>query len=115
MGTAEDRLLRESARRVDNEERKKKVKEARKLILRNNYAVGTDKVELLLKPTSLTPSKVRDSQKARTSPHTFDCRTLSRSAYLGWALTSTIFQPSTSCMKWRLAHGNPYSFTSFDC
>ena len=61
MGTSLDRDLRLSRKRVDDASRKKLVEQARKLIYGKNYAVDADKVEALLKPTSLVPSKVRNS------------------------------------------------------
>ena len=60
LGTLSDRNLRTSQQRVDGPTSKKKVQEARKLIYgKKNYAVDADKVEDLLKPTSLVPAKVR--------------------------------------------------------
>ena len=59
MGTPGDREIRTSQRRVDDDARKRIIKKARGLIYgKSNYAVDTDKVEVLLKPTSLTPAAV---------------------------------------------------------
>lgn len=59
MGQASDRDVRISKRRVDDDTSKKKVRDARAYIFgKKNYAVDSDKVEGLLKPTSLVPSKV---------------------------------------------------------
>jgi hypothetical protein len=63
MGTASDRDTRVSKPRKDNDSRKDKITKARNLIYgKKNYAVDAEKVEALLKPTSLVPSTVRAMQ-----------------------------------------------------
>ena len=60
LGTVEDRNIRALKVRADNDTRKKVVAQARGLIYgKKNYAVDAEKVEELLKPTSLVPAKVR--------------------------------------------------------
>ena len=62
MGTSLDQDSRLLRKRVDDTSRKNNVEQARKLIYgHKNYAVDADKVEKLLKPTSLVPSRVRNS------------------------------------------------------
>ncbi|KAJ3533663.1 hypothetical protein NMY22_g7246 [Coprinellus aureogranulatus] len=64
MGTVEDREVRRTRRRVDDETRKMKVENARKFIFgSSNYAVDAAKVEGLLKDTSLTPARNAFSER----------------------------------------------------
>ncbi|TEB23585.1 hypothetical protein FA13DRAFT_1571092, partial [Coprinellus micaceus] len=70
MGTATDHDIRVSRRRVDDNIRKNAIHQARGLIYGKNYAVDADKVEDLLKPTSLVPSKNAFSE--RLSSHGLD-------------------------------------------
>ncbi|TEB31764.1 hypothetical protein FA13DRAFT_1791092 [Coprinellus micaceus] len=57
LGMVSDRNLRVARQRKDDDTRKQKVDQARNLIYgKKNYAVDADKVEILLKPTSLVPS-----------------------------------------------------------
>lgn len=61
MGSDTDRAIREEERRQDNIDRKNKIEKARKIIYTDNLSVNTEKVETLLKPTSLVPTKVGSS------------------------------------------------------
>ncbi|KAJ3538377.1 hypothetical protein NMY22_g5192 [Coprinellus aureogranulatus] len=64
MGMAEDREVRTSGRRVDDEARKEKVENARKFIFGpSNYSVDAAKVEGLLKDASLTPTRNAFSER----------------------------------------------------
>lgn len=47
-----------SLARVDNEDRKRKVQTARRIIYEKNYAVNSEAVEKLLKEESLVPTSV---------------------------------------------------------
>ncbi|KAF6744864.1 hypothetical protein DFP72DRAFT_1078071 [Ephemerocybe angulata] len=57
MGSKDDRLKRESERRKDDSERKRKVLQARKYIYKRYNAVNHKDVEELLKPSSLVPTQ----------------------------------------------------------
>ena len=60
MGTPGDRDIQTLQKRTDDDAKKQHVKKARDLVYgKKNYAVDSDKVEGLLKPTSLTPATVR--------------------------------------------------------
>ena len=60
LGTMADRTLRTSQLHVDDDIKRKKVEDARNLIFgKKHYAVDAEKVEDLLKPTSLVPAMVR--------------------------------------------------------
>ncbi|KAF6764198.1 hypothetical protein DFP72DRAFT_1059205 [Ephemerocybe angulata] len=63
MGSNEDRLKRESERRKDGSERKKKVLQARKYIYKRYNAVTHKDVEELLKPSSLVPTENAFSER----------------------------------------------------
>ncbi|KAH7923645.1 hypothetical protein BV22DRAFT_1015047 [Leucogyrophana mollusca] len=63
MGRERDMLQRHLLARVDDDERRLKVKTAREIIYGNNYAVNTPKVEELLKPQSLVPTSNAFSDK----------------------------------------------------
>jgi hypothetical protein len=58
LGTQRDRQIREQSRRLDDDSRKNMVDAARNFIYKDNYAVNYQRVEALLKPTSLVPSRV---------------------------------------------------------
>lgn len=58
MGTPEDMMIRREQCRKDDQERRKKIDDARVIIHRHHYNVNTDEVERLLKPTSLVPTVV---------------------------------------------------------
>lgn len=49
---------RETLRRIDDEDRKHKIATTRDIIYKNNYAVNTESVELMLKEQSLVPTLV---------------------------------------------------------
>jgi hypothetical protein len=59
MGTPGDAALRSSQPRRDSDDRQELVKSAQRIIFEEGYALGSDKVELLLKPDSLVPTQVR--------------------------------------------------------
>lgn len=59
MGSATDRMIRVQDLRRDDDERKRKVDEARDIIYTDCLSVNTKKVEEILKPTSLVPTRVR--------------------------------------------------------
>ena len=59
MGTEADTQLRDDLKRRDINELREKVDTAHKIIYKDGYAVNSDRVERLLKPESLVPTKVR--------------------------------------------------------
>jgi hypothetical protein len=58
MGTEADRAIRAQQHRQDDDARKAKIKEARRIIYEEHLSVNTNRVEELLKPTSLVPTNV---------------------------------------------------------
>lgn len=58
MGTPDDLAVRETQRRKDDANHRKRLDAAREIIHKQNYSVNTDEVEKLLKPTSLVPASV---------------------------------------------------------
>lgn len=58
MGTQEDTAQRRLLVRIDDDERRDKVLNARNLIYERNYAVNSTHVEALLKEQSLIPTVV---------------------------------------------------------
>jgi len=58
LGTAEDRKIRIEKQRTDSDERQKHVKDARKKLYDEGYAVDGEKVDGLLKDESLVPTEV---------------------------------------------------------
>lgn len=59
LGTADDMRARLELARVDSEERRQAILNARKIIYKEGYAVTSDRVEKILKPQSLVPTEVR--------------------------------------------------------
>lgn len=59
LGTAADMRQRQSLARVDNQDRRNKVKTARSIIYEQNYAVNNDASEAILKAESFVATKVR--------------------------------------------------------
>lgn len=58
VGTPADMAIRTAQRRLDNEERQRKVDSARRLIYESGYVVNSDKVDKFLKSESLVPTEV---------------------------------------------------------
>ena len=58
LGREDDRKCREELRHQDNDERRKKVDDARKSLYDEGYAIAGDHVNGLLKDKSLVPTKV---------------------------------------------------------
>jgi hypothetical protein len=58
LGTPTDMATRRDQPHKDDKARKDKIDAARKIIIKKNFNVNTDEVEMLLKPTSLVPSSV---------------------------------------------------------
>jgi hypothetical protein len=60
LASQKDMLQRHLSARKDDEERRKKVVDARRFIYEQQYVVNALQVEMLLKNESLVPTKVRD-------------------------------------------------------
>lgn len=58
IGTKDDAQRRNDLRRVDDQSRRQRVQDARRLIYEDGYAVNSVKVNDLLKDLSLTPTEV---------------------------------------------------------
>lgn len=58
VATPDDMAARENLRRVDTDDRRKKVHDARKLIYEEGYVPNSTHVENLLKEESLVPTEV---------------------------------------------------------
>ena len=67
LGTAEDRMLRQTQLRVESEERQQLVKDAREKLYREGYVITGDKVDGVLKDESLVPTLVCAFQQRATA------------------------------------------------
>lgn len=58
IGTKTDTKQRINLARVDSEDRREKIEHARKLMFEGGVNITSDKIERLLRPTSLVPTRV---------------------------------------------------------
>jgi hypothetical protein len=59
IGTKTDTKLRIKLARVDSEDRREKIEIARKLMFEGGFNITSSKIEDILQPTSLVPTRVR--------------------------------------------------------
>lgn len=114
LGTPVDNKIRSERVRRDDDARQQAVEAARKLIYEDGYVVNSERVEELLKETSLIPTVVR----ARHQYHfvyslTRDPRTPSGRACVTRPLTSIVFWWLTCCTSLNWVFGRPSCYTSF--
>jgi hypothetical protein len=113
IGTKTDTKRRITLARVDNENCQEKIEVARKLMFEGGVNITSEKIERLLRPTSLVPTRVCFFYVSSILTKLNICRVLSRSGYFLMGSTSMrcLFQTCFMNSSWE--YGRLYSHIFF--
>jgi hypothetical protein len=113
IGSKTDTKQRICLARVDSENRRKTIELARKFMFEAGANITSSKIDNLLQPTSLVPTRVCFYIPFHLMRLILTCRTLSRSAYLLTVLISMKCSFQIYSMNSSWAFGKPSSHTFF--
>jgi hypothetical protein len=102
IGSKRDIKQRIQHKRVDSQDRRRKVERARKLMFEGGINITSEKVEEILRPTSLTPTRVCAYYSVYPTQLIISLRMRFRNAFsfMGSIFTKCLFQISCTNLSW---------------
>jgi len=114
IGTKTDAKQRINLARVDSQDRRHKIELVRRMMFEGGVNITSKRIETILRPTSLVPTRVCCQWLIRLVLTHFSCRTHSRKGSLNTASTFTrcLYQIFSMNLSW--VSGRQYSLTYFE-
>jgi len=114
IGTKTDAKQRINLARVDSQDRRKKIELVRRMMFEGGVNITSERIETILRPTSLVPTRVCCQWLIRLVLTHFSYRMHSRKGYSNTTSTFTRCLYQTFFMNLSWVSGRPYSPTYFE-